>query len=373
MKTRICFISPSAHSKMGGAESQLRHLLKTLGKRGVYAFIITRDIGSEIEQEVVDEIPTYFLFSRLGSFSFVLSAIAFLMRRVSEFDIVHVHTHCSPVLIGVPFRLFFGKKVIVLMRGSAEDISKARYLILKHVADKFIVLNQFAHDNLNNAGIDSEKIVKMRNGVDLYYFKPCGKTTRKKIRAKYGLRGETVVSSVTRLVPVKQVHLSVDIMRELVKINPKTMLLIVGDGPQRKELEKTIEDLRLQSHVRLLGECNKETVREILQISDYYLQTSASEGMSNSILEAMSTGLPAIVSDIPANREIIVNGTDGCLCNNEIISEYIDTFKTLFKDGRKKAGIGLNARKRVGKNNDIREICREYITLYSCLLSGKNA
>ena len=95
--------------------------------------------------------------------------------------------------------------------------------------------------------------------------------------------------------------------------DPRAYLLIIGDGPERDDLVERARNLECTDHVRFVG--HREDADRILPLVDAYWLASAFEGMSNSLMEALSLGIPAIATDIPPNRELITHGKHGYLVN----------------------------------------------------------
>jgi len=88
-------------------------------------------------------------------------------------------------------------------------------------------------------------------------------------------------------------------------------LLIVGEGPCRQEIERQISEQGLQQNVRMLGQRND--IPYLLNLSDCFVLSSRSEGLSCSIIEAMAAGLPVIATDVGGNSELVMNGENGYL------------------------------------------------------------
>ncbi len=90
-------------------------------------------------------------------------------------------------------------------------------------------------------------------------------------------------------------------------------VVVCSDGPQRSALERLTVELGVSDVVRFLGPLSEEALAGELRDADIYVSTSLSDGLSMSLLEAMATGLYPVVSDIPANRALIIDGTNGSL------------------------------------------------------------
>ena len=134
----------------------------------------------------------------------------------------------------------------------------------------------------------------LRNGIDArkFAFDP---EIRIAVRRKLDIADETfVIGSVGRLVEQKNQRLLIDAFAKTAQMRDNCLLLLVGDGPLRRDLEKQIEASALQEKVRLLG--NRTDANELLQAFDCFAMTSRNEGFPIAAIEAQSADLPVIVS-----------------------------------------------------------------------------
>jgi glycosyltransferase involved in cell wall biosynthesis len=99
----------------------------------------------------------------------------------------------------------------------------------------------------------------------------------------------------------------------ILKEEPETKFLIAGDGPEKETLEREVKNLNINSSVRFLGRVPHEQMPNLLSQADIYVSTSLYDGTSVSLLEAMGSGAFPVVTDIPSNREWIVDGKNGFL------------------------------------------------------------
>lgn len=116
-----------------------------------------------------------------------------------------------------------------------------------------------------------------------------------------------VFLTVGRLVPVKNIEMQINAVKELVGNNKNIELLIVGDGPGRNGLESMISKLGLNDFIKLLGRKNKEELEMIYNQSDIFMLTSFAEGWPLVIIEAANFGLPIIMTDVGSAGEFINN------------------------------------------------------------------
>lgn len=136
----------------------------------------------------------------------------------------------------------------------------------------------------------------------------------------------------------------------LEKKHPDWTLDIIGDGPERENLESYIKEHNLKDKVTLHGFQNKEYIDKILNKSSIYLMTSYTESFGIVLIEAMSHGLPCIAfSSAEGARELIDSVNNGYLIKNRSVRAYIKKVEDLMADIETRKTIGKNARKSIKK------------------------
>jgi glycosyltransferase involved in cell wall biosynthesis len=145
-----------------------------------------------------------------------------------------------------------------------------------------------------------------------------------------------------------------------------TNLLIVGPGPEESNLRKLARDLGIADRVYFMGE--RRDVREVLQAMDIFALPSIAEGISNTILEAMASGLPVVATNVGGNAELVVDGETGALFESGdyvhlsvLLGEYATAPKIVDAQGR-------SARERVEKRFSLSRMTKEYERLYHSVL-----
>jgi sugar transferase (PEP-CTERM/EpsH1 system associated) len=194
-----------------------------------------------------------------------------------------------------------------------EGVSRRRNIIRRLLApavDRFVVVSEDLGRWLNGTvGVPRQKIVLVPNGVDTRRF---SSVKRAEGRAALGLSEDVpVVGAVGRLNPVKDHTTLLWAFAGLAARRPDVMLVIVGDGGLRTRLGELVRGLGLASRVRFLGE--RSDIPQLLSAFDIFALSSIKEGMSFTILEAMSTGLPIVVTRVGGNAELIEHDVSGTL------------------------------------------------------------
>jgi glycosyltransferase involved in cell wall biosynthesis len=154
--------------------------------------------------------------------------------------------------------------------------------------------------------------------------------------------------TVCRLVNIKNID---KIIRACLETN--SSLAVVGSGPE----ESTLKELAISigAKVTFFGQLDKNEVNKILLRSKVYLNLSDHEGLSFSLLEAMSSGLPSIVSNIQGNTNVITDGIDGIVINVKDKNQLINAINTLIESQSTRLEYGLAAKSKV-KSEYLQEI-----------------
>jgi len=160
-------------------------------------------------------------------------------------------------------------------------------------------------------GVPAERIAVIYNGTPPPAAVEPGR--RERVRATLGLEpGATLVLTTARLAVQKDHAVIVAALPRLVALDPGLVFAWAGDGPARAELERMLEATGVGDHVRVLG--RRDDVGDLLAAADLFLLPSRDEGgAAFALLEAFAAGVPAIVSDAGALREIVRDGENGLL------------------------------------------------------------
>ncbi len=214
---------------------------------------------------------------------------------------------------------------------------------LKYKAGKVITLTEDSVSDLVSRGVPSAKIQKIYNGIhDINV----PKEVRNKLRTEWGIdENDFVVGVVSRLDPIKGISFLIHAIKRLVTNDYLNLrLVLLGDGPQRAELEKLVLDLGLTNNVMFLG--HRSDARESLTAFDLFVLPSLSECHSISLLEAMCASLPIVCSDVGGNRETVTHNNDALVVEPKDIKELAAAIQYVAHDKQLLSTLGLNARKR---------------------------
>jgi glycosyltransferase involved in cell wall biosynthesis len=164
---------------------------------------------------------------------------------------------------------------------------------------------------IDNEGIPRQRIEVIYNGVRLEDFSS-DLETRFRLRAELGISPERPVAiQVARLDGLKDHATALRTAARVREQIPEFLLLLVGTGLERPAIERQIVELKLESHIKLLG--LRTDVRQLLSVADVFLLTSISEGIPVTMIEAMAARLPIVSTAVGGIAEVVVPGETGYL------------------------------------------------------------
>lgn len=182
--------------------------------------------------------------------------------------------------------------------------------------------------------------------------------------------GKVRVAMVARMNnPVKNYPMLLRGTAQVAQDVPGLELLLAGDGPLRPELERLASQLGIANCVQFLG--NRSDIPEIMSSVDIAVLTSNSEGLSNSILEAMAAGRPVIATATGGNVDLIKHGINGLLIPVGGESELVDALRTLATDPELRSRMGAEGKKRIVGEFRLESVVGKYRDLYLSLLNAK--
>jgi glycosyltransferase involved in cell wall biosynthesis len=228
--------------------------------------------------------------------------------------LIHAHWVIPTGLIGVLVGAFIKIPLIVTIHGSDYRIIRMKPFILRKIflyvcekARHIICVSEVLRRNIEELGIQAEKISVSPMGVDDHFFRPL--INREANRIEQFI---TILSN-RQLQPVYNLSLLIRAIPIVLEAEPNARFIIAGIGSEREKLEQRVKDLNISSNVQFLGWVTHEEMPMLLSEADIYVSTSLDDGTSISLLEAMVSGAFPVVTDIPSNREWICDGENGFL------------------------------------------------------------
>jgi sugar transferase (PEP-CTERM/EpsH1 system associated) len=230
----------------------------------------------------------------------------------------------------------------------------------------FCVSDQLRRVHAKRTRFPERKISVIHNGVDTQRFFP-DRQARSAMRREFGLReDEFCIGCIGNLTLVKDYPTVIRALRELGRHTKAWRLLVLGEGSELPTLKRQVgEDPILSTRVQFLGLSDR--VRDTLNAFDVYVLSSITEGISNSLLEAMATGLPVVATTTGGNPEVVIDGSSGLLFPVGEWKTLAEVLLTLLHNPEQRQQLSQRALRRIHECFALQRMVNNYQNLYENL------
>lgn len=304
-------------TNIGGAGKCVLTFLKYYSRDKIDLTIVI-PCGSLLKPEIEKLGGKYIEVDGIADKSLDLKAVGKLLKIFKELnpDIIHCHAAMSARIAG---RIFKKAKIIYTRHSVFEPspaISKGigkliNGFVNNATADKIIAVADAAKDNIVKTGVAADKIVVIQNGVEP--LSEMSDAEKRKVRAAYNLSdSDFVLGIAARLNEVKGHIYILEALRKLADDGINAKLIIAGTGDYESKIREKIKELSLEKNVIMAGFV--QDVSGMMNVLSVSVNASfGTEATSLALLEGMSLGIPAVVSDFGGNPGVIFEGENGYL------------------------------------------------------------
>ncbi len=228
--------------------------------------------------------------------------------------------------------------------------------------DHYVALAESHRDYLvRQKNLDPDKIEVVPNGIDLGRFDDAA-AAAPDLRQRLGAEADSpLVVIVAALQPWKSIDLFLEAAGELSPRHPKTHFVIVGDGPQREELENLARTLGLESRTHFLGLVND--VPEILVQSTVLVVSSHSEALPTVIIEAMAAHLPVVATNVGSIPDLAEDSVTGYLVPALSATALADGIDRILSDPDHAEAMGEAGYRRAASQFELKVMIDRYLCL----------
>ncbi len=389
----VCFVSPEYWPLSGGTGAYVYYLSNELMKNGYKIYVVT---GSDqtLDLKVNEQLKVFFLkipkIPVIKSFMLAASSYRKLnsVREKVNVDITHANLPLTPNF-AVPSN--FGKTLVCTVhstwKGEAQAIRGEPYSRLNasekfmvsfnwflrifeekmlERATKIIAVSHFTKGELlNYYKVPEEKIRVIHNGVDVNKFKPT--ENKRKIKEELGLNPDDLaIVSVGRLYARKGLFTLIESMPAVVKRFNKAKFIISGKG-QSDEMRKLInyaDKLGVKDSIIFTGYYPDKKLPKLYQAADMFAFSTFYEHHPFAVLEALSTGLPVVTTNVGGIPETIESGKNGFLVEPFNPKQFADRILYLLEHPTEASEMGALARKTILERFDWRIVVKDALKVY---------
>lgn len=304
-----------------------------------------------------------------------------------QIDIVHAH---SPSLNGIPAvkaAKRFGIPAVYEVRAFWEDAAvdhgtfgekSVKYKISTGVeswllrrAAALTTLGESMRQEIVRRGLAPAKVHVIPNGVDLNHFSPRNKELA--LCESLSLLDKTILGFIGSFYRYEGLDLLIRAMAQVIQQQPKTVLILVGDGDQRPELEKLASHLGLSEHITFTGKVPHDKVADYYSIMDILVYPRKSMRLTELVtplkpLEAMAMGKTVLGSDVGGIKELVREGETGFLFRANDLNDLANKCIHLVTEKALRQRVAIEARKYVERERNWQTIVSRYRSLYESLL-----
>jgi len=331
--------------RTGGAEQQVVMILNQLDSRLFEKFVIVlndKKFINNLRPYLNQNVGYYSLGYRRGNAFWVALKLSHYLRK-NNIDILHSHMYHAS-WVGAIAKLCF-KNLIMITTEHGQDPWKKwhhhyveKYIINRAANLRTAVSEDIRHLLIINDGVRPDKIICIPNGTSMpEYTADTARLPR-------------VVGSLARLVEAKDFPTLFMAMRHVRERGYPLELWIAGEGKERTNLLKCIQELKMEHSIKLLG---FQKADRFLKEIDVFAMSSIQEGLPVALLEAMSHGLPIVATDVGGIGEVIANEQDGLLSPPQDPLALARNIIKIVEDKKLRMHLGKNAKQKISDKYSI--------------------
>lgn len=285
------------------------------------------------------------------------------LAKENNYDLSHSFFTVPCGFISLILKKRFKIPYIVSLRGADVPGYSERFIFLYKIIVPLVKLiwKNASHVISNSEGLKNlalrtkpnQKIGVIYNGVNIEEFNPLEDKQNDKFK----------VICVSRITARKGINYLIEATDQLVKKNYNIELEIVGEGNEKAKLEKMVEKLELGNHVKFLGIIPHNELPALYSQADIFVLPSLNEGMSNTVLEALASGLPIVATDTGGTRELLSGGDNGFIVKMKNSEDLMIKIGRIMRDGDLQKRMSQRSRE-VAESMSWEKVAKQYYDLY---------
>ena len=292
-------------------------------RHGQYS-LMARTVRREDYHDIDVSHPRYLLPPKVGMTIAPISmaigalpAIRRLQREGFDFDLIDSHYYYPDGVAAAIIAAWLRKPFVVTARGTDLNLIAAAHALPRKMiqwtarrAEASIGVSTALANIVRSWGLPPDRVLVMRNGVDLDRFVPIPPS---EARRELALTGSPILLSVGHLVELKGHHIAIEALAQLLVNHPAAKLVLIGEGPERQNLQSLATRLGIAASVIFAGAIPNKQLSQWYSAADCLVLASSREGWPNVLLESMACGTPVVATRIGGTPEVVSEGVSGLL------------------------------------------------------------
>jgi len=364
---------------VGGMENGLVNLINHMPPEAYrHAIICMTDYTDFSLRLRRDDVTLHALHKREGKDPGVHLKLRRLLRTLRP-DIVHtrnlatLETQITTALSGVRARVHGEHGWDVGDLDGSHGTRRLMRRLVRPLVGQYIALSRHQMEYLSGAiGVPKARMSHIYNGVETGRFFPAPPGSQSPLPAGFAAPGSLIIGAVMRMQPVKAPE---DLAQAFIALRdllperfPLLRLVMVGDGPLRESVLRVLTAAGVAEQAWLPGA--RDDVPDLMRSMDVFVLPSLAEGICNTILEAMASGLPVIATDVGGNPDLVQPGTTGTLVPAGDPKALTQALVAYLTDPHRRTREGLLARARAEKHFSMDAMVHGYMNVYARALGG---
>lgn len=322
---KILMISSYYHPYIGGAELYCKEVAERFVNKGYEVHVLTKNLSNLKEYEFINKVHIHRI--KTPNINFLRSALSFnkFLRKaksmIKNTDLIHAHITYPNGMLAYKLSRKYQIPYIVTLQGDElmNYPEKKPLKLLKPLIKKTLrkadhvhcISNALKQIAIKEFQVNQDKITIIPNGVNLSYFK--------KAKPYIFPYKRPIAITVSRLSKKN----GIDLLLKIIQKIPDISLVIIGNGPEKTELQDYVNKNKL--NVYFLGEKENKEIPSLLKGADFFIRTPRTEGLGIAFLEAMASKIPIVTINVGGIPDIVINEFNGLTSNmnNEKIIQNI--------------------------------------------------
>lgn len=355
-----------------GAEAVILNMSRTLNESGhcsvLGVFSNSSNPNTQLhERAAKEDIESHLILCEGQMDRTVLPRIRELAIRTNA-EVIHAHGYKADIYVYFALR----KRGTPLVSTCHTWYDNDPFVFLYGVADRFVLRSYAAvvavsdevKRRLLKAGVCEDKIHLVRNGIDLRSFDKAHPT----LRGDSTSDAAPIVGLVGRLSREKGVDLFIRAAANVLVEFPYARFLVIGEGPDRDELESLIDELKIRDRLQILG--RRDDMPSIYASLDLMVSASRQEGLPMAILEGMANRLPLVATAVGEVPTVVLDGRTGVLVPAGSVEAISAGISELLRDPARRKRFGVAARKLIEEEFSAERMTTDYLRVYEEAAAG---